>query len=90
MCQGKLTERAVTVTFAGDPAAELASDAHQLFLEQEPKEKRRLLAFMVSSARWKKGGFEPRPQSRRKRLLSGGIVVRRPEPGGHHHQRGSK
>src|ERR1700694_5317127 len=26
---------------------ELASDAHELFLEQEPREKRRLLAFMV-------------------------------------------
>src|ERR1700682_5106438 len=34
---------------------ELASDAHELFLEQEPKEKRRLLAFMVSSASWKEG-----------------------------------
>jgi hypothetical protein len=34
---------------------ELASDAHQLFLEQEPKEKRRLLEFMVSSASWKEG-----------------------------------
>ncbi len=35
---------------------ELASDAHELFLEQEPREKRRLLAFMVSSASWKEGG----------------------------------
>jgi site-specific DNA recombinase len=34
---------------------ELASDAHELFLEQEPKEKRRLLGFMVSSASWKEG-----------------------------------
>jgi hypothetical protein len=34
---------------------ELASDAHQLFLEQEPKEKRRLLEFMVSNASWKEG-----------------------------------
>ena len=34
---------------------ELASEAHQLFLEQEPKEKRRLLGFMVSSASWKGG-----------------------------------
>jgi hypothetical protein len=34
---------------------ELASDAHELFLEQEPTEKRRLLAFMVSSASWKEG-----------------------------------
>jgi hypothetical protein len=34
---------------------ELASDAHELFLEQEPREKRRLLAFMVSSASWKEG-----------------------------------
>jgi hypothetical protein len=34
---------------------ELASDAHGLFLEQEPTEKRRLLAFMVSSASWKEG-----------------------------------
>jgi len=32
---------------------ELASDAHQLFLEQEPQEKRRLLEFMVSNASWK-------------------------------------
>jgi len=28
---------------------------HELFIEQEPKEKRRLLAFMVSSASWKEG-----------------------------------
>jgi len=34
---------------------ELASDAQQLFLEQEPKEKRRLLEFMVSNASWKEG-----------------------------------
>ena len=34
---------------------ELASDAHQLFIEQEPKEKRRLLEFMVSNASWKEG-----------------------------------
>ena len=34
---------------------ELAGDAHQLFLEQEPKEKRRLLDFIVSSASWKEG-----------------------------------
>src|SRR4029077_8903364 len=34
---------------------ELASDAHELFLGQEPMEKRRLLAFMVSSASWKEG-----------------------------------
>jgi len=33
----------------------LASDAHQRFLEQEPKEKRRLLAFVISSASWKEG-----------------------------------
>jgi site-specific DNA recombinase len=34
---------------------ELASQAHDLFLEQEPKERRRLLEFMVSSASWKEG-----------------------------------
>jgi hypothetical protein len=34
---------------------ELASEAHQLFIEQAPTEKRRLLEFMVSSASWKEG-----------------------------------
>jgi hypothetical protein len=43
------------IRHGGIQLLELASDAHQLFLEQEPKEKRRLLAFMVSSASWKEG-----------------------------------
>src|SRR6202140_2896898 len=34
---------------------ELASDGFELFLGQEPMEKRGLLAFMVSSASWKEG-----------------------------------
>jgi hypothetical protein len=34
---------------------ELASEAHQLFLEQKPEEKRRLLGFLVATASWKDG-----------------------------------
>ena len=34
---------------------ELASEAHQLFLEQKPEEKRRLLGFLVGTASWKDG-----------------------------------
>jgi hypothetical protein len=34
---------------------ELASEEHQLFLEQEPEEKRPLLGFLVATASWKEG-----------------------------------
>jgi hypothetical protein len=38
-----------------DPMLELASEAHQIFLEREPEEKRRLLGVFVATASWNEG-----------------------------------